>query len=97
MKTINNIVFDKKVDSEYLLFALKFAIAQNITLNSPFGLHYIINNTNIQKAWRSKQARAEEAKMKEEIKKLQIKAEVNFSFKNQKKDGFDSIFGGGCL
>lgn len=41
---IKNIVFTRKVGSELLLFGLKYYIENNIPLNYPQGLYYVIQN-----------------------------------------------------
>lgn len=95
VKTIQNIVIDKGIDSEYLVFAMKFTIANKINLNSPFGLHYIVDNYKIKQAWQAKKAKEERQKIQEEMKNLQKTEDVSFTFTSKKNDSFDSIFGGG--
>lgn len=95
VKTIQNIVIGKGVDSEYLLFAMKYVIACKIPLNSPYGLHYIIDNYKIKQAWQGVKAKEEKLKAIEEAKKVVQKEEITFTFVNKKKEGFESIFGGG--
>ena len=95
VKTIQNIVFGKNVDSEYLLFAMKYVIACKIPLNSPYGLHYIIDNYKIKQAWQVVKANEEKQKVQEEVKKINVKEEITFTFVNKKKEGFETIFGGG--
>lgn len=94
VKTIQNIVIGKGVDSEYLLFALKYVIANNMVLNSPYGLHYIIDNYKIKQAWQARKANEEKRKVIEEAKKVKPTEEITFTFVNKKKEGFESIFGG---
>lgn len=48
---INNILDVKKASPDLLLFALKYAISHNFKINSPYGLHYIINNKKIQEEY----------------------------------------------
>lgn len=95
VKTIQNIVFGKHIDSEYLLFAMKYVIACKIPLNSPYGLHYIVDNYKIKQAWQTVKANEEKRKVQEEAKKIEVKEEITFTFVNKKKEGFESIFGGG--
>lgn len=95
VKTIQQIVIAKGVDSDYLVFATKFAIVNKMTLNSPFGLHYIVDNYKVKQAWQAKKAKEEKQKLQEELQKLNQKDDVSFTLKNQKSEGFDSIFGGG--
>lgn len=54
--TINNIVFDKKIEADYLLFALEYFIKNKPgKLNQPYGLHYIIENKEVMEAWDRRQ------------------------------------------
>ena len=46
-KTINNIIFQKKVSADYLYFALNWAIKNHRRISSPLYLHYLIDNKNI--------------------------------------------------
>ena len=94
VKTSQNIVIGKNVDSEYLVFAMRYVIANKIQLNSPYGLHYIIDNYKIKQAWKDRKAKEEQKKVQEEIQKLDKKEEITFTFVNKKKEGFESIFGG---
>lgn len=57
INVINNIIFKKKVDSKYLLFAVQYAINTKRKINYPQGLHYIIDDYRIKDAWRKKQSR----------------------------------------
>lgn len=50
-KVINDIIYSKNVDSSFLLFALKYSIQNNFKINSPYGLHYIIDNNKIKSEW----------------------------------------------
>ena len=95
VKVIQTIVINKGVDSEYLLFALKLAIANKIAINSPYGLHYIIDYSNIKNAWNAKQANMQRKKTAELAKMQPRNSGVSFTAAKTKKDGFESIFGGG--
>lgn len=67
VKTINNIIFDKKVDSQFLKFALEYAVFNNISIKSPFSLHYLIDNSRIKTAWTKEQTKENEIKKSTEI------------------------------
>ena len=56
LATINNIVFKKNVDPEFLLFALKYSLDHGNHLSSPYGLHYIISNESCMTAWKREKA-----------------------------------------
>lgn len=64
---INRLVFGEKLRnpnvtptesnleaSKFLLFALNYAINNNIRINSPLGLYYLIDNQRIKDAWTKK-------------------------------------------
>lgn len=48
---INKIIHDKRVDSDFLLYSLKYAIQHNYNLNTPMGLYYIINDKKIKESY----------------------------------------------
>lgn len=50
-KTINNIIFQKKVSADFLYFALNWAIKNHKRINSPLYLHYLIDNKAIKDAY----------------------------------------------
>jgi hypothetical protein len=96
VSTINNLVFVKNIDSGYLLFAINQALATNIPIKSPYGLHYLVDNQRIKEAWNKKNAQEIVAKMKEEAERLVDKPEqVKFKYIAENNDGFGSIFKGG--
>lgn len=51
VRTINTIVFEKDVQSSYLLFGLKYYINHHIPLNYPGGLYYVIQNKDVKREW----------------------------------------------
>lgn len=55
MATINNIVFQKGVDPEYLMFVLNYAVIHKMTIRSPYGLHYLIDNSRIKSEWKKRE------------------------------------------
>lgn len=55
IRVVNDIIFKKHVDSNYLLFALKYAINTRRTINYPLGLHYLIDDYRIKNAWKKQQ------------------------------------------
>ena len=69
VKTINNIVFVKGVDPEFLVFALKYAIRSGREIKSPYYLHYLAADPVIKAVYAKKQAK----KLAKEIKSLVIK------------------------
>jgi len=51
MKVINNIIFAKRIDSDYLLFALKYSVSNNIKVSYPQSIYYLIDRDDVLKAW----------------------------------------------
>lgn len=88
INVINNIIFNKKVDSDYFLFAIKYAINIKRKINYPQGLHYIIDDYRIKEAWKKKQLQG--------ISKVKFEAKCNdelvFQVNQQKKKGLDNLF-----
>lgn len=56
-RTINNIVYDKGIEAEFLLFGLKYYVSHKIPLNYPGGLYYVLQNKDVQKEWDRVQTR----------------------------------------
>lgn len=54
---ISDIIDKKQVDSEFLLFAIQYAIKNNITIRTPMGMYFLINNYKIKEAWKKEQAK----------------------------------------
>ncbi len=46
-RVINTIILRKHIDSDFLLFGLKFYIKHKIPLNYPQGLYYVIQNKDV--------------------------------------------------
>ena len=83
---INNIIFVKKVQSDFLLFGLRYYIEHKIPLNYPQGLYYVIQNKDVANAYNK-------AKTKEIKKSVEItdQAETQFKFVPTKNKGFADI------
>lgn len=92
-KVINEIVFTKKVDPEYLYFALRYAVSKNQRIKAPAGLYYIIDNSRIKEAYTKEQQKAA-------LQKVSVIVDNDFDFTAPtvsavpKKKGFADIFGG---
>lgn len=88
MSVINNIIFKKKVDSDFFLFAVKYAINTKRKINYPQGLHYVIDDYRIKDAWKKKQVQY--------ISKVKFEAKSNdepmFQVKKTKEKGLDNLF-----
>jgi hypothetical protein len=48
---LNNIVFTKKINPDYMLFALNYIVKKKVKINSPYALHYLPKNKLIFKLW----------------------------------------------
>lgn len=87
-KVINDIVFNKKVDSKLLLFGLKYYIQNKVPLNYPQGLYYVIQNKDVKNTYNKYLA-------KQQIKDNKVMVvennEINFDFKPTKTKGFGDI------
>jgi uncharacterized membrane-anchored protein len=97
VNVINNIVFKKGVDPEYLYFALNYTIMKNITIKSPYGLHYIIDNKRIKDLWKDRKSYEASKKVEEQAEKASfepIAVKNSFSYKASSETGFGRIFGG---
>lgn len=88
MSVINNIIFKKKVDSDYFLFAVKYAINTKRKIKYPQGLHYVIDDYCIKDAWKKKQLQS--------IGRVRFEAKSNdepiFQVKKPKEKGLDNLF-----
>ena len=100
VSTIHNIVFSKHVDIDYLKFAVEYFIKNKPgALKYPAGLHYVVQDKNVEAAWGKEQQR----KIKNELKQKQETIIINDEFRldlpetaktdNNKKSKFSSILG----
>lgn len=97
LSTVYNIIFKKNVSVDFLEFALEYFIKYKPNkLNHPHGLHYIIQNRDVENAWK-KQC---EQRLKESIKKTAptvvsnsdwLQPESSFEYSPQKQKGFADI------
>ena len=86
-KTINNIVYERGIDAEYLEFGLRYYIKNKIPLNYPGGLYYVIQNKDIEKEWNK-------LKIKQAKPSFEIKDENNsreYDYKPTKENDISSI------
>lgn len=93
VKTINNIVFGKGVDSGYLLFVLNHAIRMKIPIRSPYGLHYLIDNKKLKELWIRREGHKIEDIIKKEVQS-ENSNKVEFSYTPQINKGFSNILNG---
>lgn len=86
-KTINNIVYERGIDAEYLEFGLRYYIKNKIPLNYPGGLYYVIQNKDIEKEWNK-------LKIKQAKPSFEIKDENNsreYDYKPTQENDISSI------
>ena len=83
---IKNIIFVKGVQSDFLLFGLRYYIEHKIPLNYPQGLYYVIQNKDVANAYNK-------TKTKEVKKSVEIteQTETQFKFVPTKNKGFADI------
>lgn len=86
-RTINNIVFDKKVDSNFLLFAVEYAIKNKIKIRSPMALHYLVNNQKCVDAWFASRNNSIKFTFDGNVDETEQK----FKYTPKSKRGFDQI------
>lgn len=99
VSTIHNIIFEKKVDVDYLEFAIKYFIHNKPgALKHPAGLHYIIQDRDASAAWERLRKQKIREEIKEQRKNILItdefildSPESSFTFKPQKPRSFEDI------
>ena len=93
LKTINNIIYVKGIDSNYLLFALNHYLDRGAKLNYPQGLHYVVQGKREKEAYQQmieKKMKTEQQKVGFEIKET---TEDKFEYKPHQQTGFGAILG----
>lgn len=51
-KVVNNIVYNKKIDSGLLLYGLRFYLDRKIPIHYPYGLYYVVQNKDVQNQYK---------------------------------------------
>lgn len=51
---VNQVVFDKGVPVDYVMYWLEEMIKRDVKLKSPYGLHYCMKNKRIYAEWKAK-------------------------------------------
>jgi hypothetical protein len=89
---VDNIAFKKCLGTEYLLFAIKYAVNNGINLKYPAGLNYIVDYQNIKNAYLKEKVKQQ---IKNSTQTMQTNSnEVTFTYKPSKVIGFDDIIKG---
>lgn len=96
VRVIQNIVLEKGIDAEYLVFAIEYAADNKIPIRSPYGLYYLVDNYKVKEAWKNKNIEKRVSEIKKEAEQnVIIDPQANkFNFKQTFTGGFGSIFGG---
>lgn len=95
VSVINNLVLVKNNDPRYMVFAIKYAVKNNIEIKGPYSLHYLVTNYRIQDAWQRYNRRNRLAKMIKEQKAEEMKIsppDATTEKYETKRGGFGSIF-----
>lgn len=100
VSTINNIVFTKNVDVDFLKFAIEYFIKNKPgALKHPAGLHYIVQDRDVVASWQKLQQQKIRDEIKEEQKTIEKKSDVldadiepTFVYKPQSAKSFVDIF-----
>jgi hypothetical protein len=96
VNVINNLIFKKNIDSNFLLFALNYAISEKISINSPYGLHYLIDNKKVKEIWYKKNNQKIAKKIRETAEETtDPKVNFTFAYSNNENLGFGGILKGG--
>ena len=91
---INNIIHKKGIEAEYLMFALRYAIENRISIKSPYGLHYLVDNSRIKSEWKKRQTAKMEVKALKaaEEKAAELEPMQNtFTYKPSQNMGFGGV------
>lgn len=90
-KVINTIVYDRKIDSGMLLYGVKYYLKNNIPLNYPQGLYYVVQNKEVQDRYKKIVTAFK-------VKDYQFTAPVDesqsFEYKTKPQKGFADILSG---
>lgn len=96
VSVLNNLVVKKNVDPKFLYFAVDFAISNKIPIKSPYGLHYLIDNSRIKEMWNKKMVSEIAKQIRGEVENTEPTVQSNntFNYSVDKNVGFGGIFGG---
>lgn len=89
-RVVNDIVFNRGISSEQLLFGINYYIKNNIPLNYPGGLYYVIQDRGAKQEYEKLQ---DMKFIKEEKKNFRIEENTaqTFHYKAPEQHGFDAI------
>lgn len=100
---VNNMVFSKHIDVDYILFALNWFIKNKPnSLKYPGGISYIVQNRDVEAAWKKEQSRKLAEKINNEKTLLEsttsntmLDLTPSFTYTPQKNRTFADILVGG--
>jgi len=85
-KSIYQLIHQKGYSSDYVLFIINYTIKNQIKLNNPFGLHYVVTNTEAIKQYKEQILRQKAKIIEDNIKSNEFNnKEVEFSYKPSQK------------
>jgi len=99
---VNNMIFSKGINVDFIYFALQYFIKNKPgKLQHPAGIHYIVQDSDVVKAWDNEQTRKIREEIREQQKtmtandefKLDPPEENSFKFVPQKARSFADILG----
>lgn len=94
-RAINDIIYNKKVDSGMLLYGLKMYVDKKIPLHYPGGLYYIIQNHEVQRSWIKLQFLSTPKEREDDLEVVdnqpEIEQEKPFDYEVKKTVGFEDI------
>lgn len=97
---VNNMIFGKNIDVDYIKFALQYFIKYKPgALKYPGGIAYIVQDKAVVSAWETEKQRRIKAEIKKQQKNVLIMDEFvglelpesSFTYKPQKTRGFEDI------
>lgn len=81
--------------SRFLLFALNYAINNRMRINSPYAMHYLIDNERVKKAWEEKSNQTVEKELRKSAIDFSDSKTTEYVPKEKIKSspfGFENIF-----
>lgn len=88
VNTIKNIVFKKRVEPEFLLYALQYTVEKGNMPKSPFSLHYLIDDGRIKKAYQSTHP---SKKIQIDLDNISVAEEQQFEYKPKERQSFGDV------
>lgn len=90
-KAINDILFNRCVDSGMLLFGVKYYVKNKYKLNYPGGLYYVVQNKDVVREWNKMRCKQALDSLTEPIETV---SEAVFDYRINKPKSITDLFGG---